>query len=215
VYRNDRIRTVPWSVHLLLIDRARLGFEWVTTLQPNRMLGLGPLTEQVRAIPPDLGRPLAAMNGDFYRLENDPYAGDPRGLQIVQGELVSAPDGNPCFWIDPAGLPHISNVVSQLRVTWPGGEAIPCGLNEDRRWNGVVLYTSRVGRSTRTSGGRELILDGAGKSDWLPLRAGQTYSAQVREVKEIGNSRLSNGIIVLSLSPSLAGRLPALAREPF
>src|SRR5437016_3105239 len=70
VYRNDRIRTVPWSVHLLLIDRARLGFEWVTTLQPNRMLGLGPLTEQVRAIPPDLGRPLAAMNGDFYRLEN-------------------------------------------------------------------------------------------------------------------------------------------------
>lgn len=207
-YQNDRVRTVPWSIHLLKIDRSRPDFELVTTLAKNTVLGLGPLTEQIRTIPAEQGRPLAAVNGDFYRTEREWYAGDPRGLQILQGEFISAPNGNPCFWMDARGTPHISNVVSQLKVIWPNRETTPCGLNEERRPNAAVLYTPRLGRSTQTSGGRELILERSGQSAWLPLRPGRTYLAYVREVRESGNTSLNKDIMVLSLGSSLAARLP-------
>lgn len=211
LYKNDWIRTVPWSVHVLRIDRSRPDFDLVTTLSQNQILGLGPLSEQIRTIPSERGRPLAAINGDFYVWEREPYAGDPRGLQLLQGELVSAPDGTICFWIDPQGNPHMSNVVSQLRVTWPSGETTPLGLNEDRRPNAAVLYTPRLGTSTRTYGGREFVLERAGSGAWLPLRAGQVYAAQVREARDGGNTRLTSDIMVLSLGPSLAARSPRLA----
>ena len=33
---------------------------------------------------------LAAINGDFFVIQPGPYQGDPRGIQIAEGELVSA-----------------------------------------------------------------------------------------------------------------------------
>jgi hypothetical protein len=207
-YRNERIREVPWSIHVLQIDFSQTNVELVTTLSQNEVFGLSPLTEQIRSIPAERGRPVAAMNGDFYRTEHEPYAGDPRGVQILRGELVSAPDGKTGFWIDPRGVPHIDNLISQLKVSWPNGETTACGLNEERRPTAAVLYTPRLGASTLTSGGRELILERVGQSEWLPLRAGQTYTARVRAVRETGNTKLSSEIMVLSLGPSLAGRVP-------
>jgi len=201
---------MPWSIHVLQIDRSRTDLELVTTLGRNQFLGLGPLSEQVRAIPREQGRPLAAMNGDFYR-EYGPSPGDPRGLQILQGEVVSAPDGKACFWIDAQGAPHIGQPVSLFAVVWPTGEVTPCGLNEDRTRDSAVLYTPRAGASTRTSGGTELILERAGTNTWLPLRPGHAYAARVRQVREQGNTRLSSETLVLSLSPSLAARLPPAA----
>ena len=40
-----------------------------------------------------MGHAVAGLNGDFYERENPLYAGDPRGLQIVDGELLSGPAG--------------------------------------------------------------------------------------------------------------------------
>jgi len=48
------------------------------------------IADQARTIPPEIGRAVAGVNGDFYERENPTYAGDPRGLQIVKGELISA-----------------------------------------------------------------------------------------------------------------------------
>lgn len=211
LYKNERIRSVPWSIHVLRIDRSRSDFELATTLAQGRVLGLAPLTDQLRTVSRERGWPLAAINGDFYRVEHEEYAGDPKGLQILHGDLVSAPTGKVCFWIDPQGLPHLEDVVSQFKATWPTGETIRFGLNEDRKSNAAVLYTLRLGSATQTSGGREYVLEPTGTNTWLPLRAGHDYTAQVREVRKSGNSRLSADTVVLSLGPSLAARLPALA----
>jgi large repetitive protein len=208
VYRNDRIRDVPWSINLLKVDRSRNDFEFTTTLGHGRTLGLSPLSEQIETLPSELGHPIVAINGDFYRTEQESYAGDPRGLQIARGELVSAPIGKTAFWVDTEGKPWMKNVSSQFRITWPGGETTPFGLNEERHSNDAILYTPRGGSSTHASGGRELILVRSGDGEWLPLRAGQTYTAEVREVRESGNSRLNSDIMVLSIGPMLLARVP-------
>ncbi len=207
-FRNDWIRDVPWSVNVLKIDRSRSDWQFTTTLGRGRTLGLGALTEQLEAIPSDLGQPIAAINGDFYRTEHEPYAGDPRGLQIMRGELISAPIGKTSFWIDLEGKPIIANVAPQMKIVWPNGESISFGLNEERDSNEAVIYTARAGASTRTAGGREIILGQHGEDPWLPLRPDQTYSAQVKSIRETGNTRLDNDAVILSIGPTLVHRVP-------
>jgi exopolysaccharide biosynthesis protein len=210
-YKNERVRQGPWSINLLLIDRSRTSLELATTLGgKGKILGLSKLTEQVKSFPADLGQPVAAVNGDFYRTEHHRYAGDPRGLQIMNGELVSAPTGKTCFWIDANDEPRMGEVVSHLKVTWPDGETTAIGLNEERRSNRAVLYTPTLGSSTRTSGGVELVLARDGPGEWLPLRPGVTCNASVQEVRQEGNTKLHRNTMVLSLGPTLAAKLPVI-----
>ena len=207
-YIHDEVRDVPWSIHLIKLELSHTNLELHTTLGDGSVLGMSLVSEQVKRLPPALGRPVAAINGDFYNSSLN-YPGDPQGLQIVQGELVSAPSAAwVCCWIDAAGRPHRTNVVSQFKVTWPDGATAPLGLNEERASDAAVLYTAAIGNSTRASGGRELVLERPTNSVWLPLRIGQTYTARVREVRETGNSPVGRDVMVLSLGPGLAARVP-------
>src|SRR6185295_6033608 len=115
-----------------------------------------PVTEQTTLS--NLGIPVAAINGDFYQRDG-PYAGDPRGLQIMEGELISAPARGASFCIDAIGEPHTINAASLLQVIWPNGLTSPLGLNEGRLPKQVTLYTPALGSSTHTLGGRELVLE--------------------------------------------------------
>ena len=206
-YHNDRIESVPWSVHVGKLDRANKDYELHTVLAKNTIVGLNTLSEQIRAFPTEFGRPIAAINGDFFQIEKGPYQGDPKGLQIMQGELVSAPDDWSCFWLDAEGNPHMTNVLSTLNATLPGGLNIPIGLNEERTNNAAVLYTPRLGPSTLTEGGREFVLERDGEKPWLPLHIGQTYTGRVRQVHEGGNTPLTDDVIVLSINPQLVPRV--------
>ena len=203
-YQHDKVPSVPWSIHVAKIERGRTDLELRSTLARGKVEGLSTLVQQVRELPPTDGQPIAAINGDFYVVdEKNPYLGDPRGLQILDGELVSAPTDQASFWIDAAGQPQTTNVISQLNVTWPDGSSTPIGLNEERREGAAVLYTPRHGASTRTKGGRELIIESTGGGPWLPLQAGREISARVRETQTNGNSTVSEGVMVLSLSTTL------------
>ena len=210
-YQNDRVASVPWSIHIAKIDRRDPSLEVHTTLAKGTILGLSTVSEQVASLPPELGTPLVGVNGDMYQRENSSYPGDPRGLQIVEGELVSAPATSAAFWIDAAGNPHATNVQSQFRVTWPEGQGFTFGLNEDRRGTSMVLFTPTLGRATRTRSGKEFILEPNDSGPWLPLRVGETYTAKVRDVKESGNTRLEAGLMVLSVGDQLAAKLPPTA----
>src|SRR5262249_16333502 len=143
----------------------------------------------------------------FY-LREGPCAGDPRGVQIVEGELISAPAGGASFWIDALGEPQISNTVSEFQVTWPDGKSSPINLNGRREPNEIELYTPAFGSSTRTVRGRELVLEQQGTNDWLPLRPGRTYRARVREIHEAGDSKIFPKTLVLSIGPGPARTMP-------
>lgn len=83
-YKNDRIGSVPWSVHVVKIPRNDPTLEMRSTLAKGTVLGLSRLSDQALDIPSSAGTPLAGVNGDFYEREGSRYAGDPRGLQIVE-----------------------------------------------------------------------------------------------------------------------------------
>ena len=205
-YTNYRFAEVPWSVQVARMDRSNPHLEIHSAHARGSVCGLSTLSEVVGAVPADAGEPMAAVNGDFF-LRDQAYAGDPRGLQIVDGDLVSGPTGGAVFWMDAAGQPHAADVQSEMKVTWPNGSSTPIGLNEPRPPDGAVLYTASLGRSTFTANGLEFVLEKEIGGPWYPLPVGETIKARVKEIRGTPNTRLSPNIIVLSVGPALAVRL--------
>jgi len=208
-YTNEVLDDIPWSIHVIRLDRGSRDFEFVTTLGKGDMFGMGTVSEQLKTLPRALGRPMAAINGDFYD-KSERYQGRPRDLQICRGEVVSNPAGHTCFWIAPDGTPQMTNLYSRFRVGFPGGRSIPIGLNQAREDDGAVLYTPVIGQSTRTSGGTELVLEGTNNSPLQPLRVGQCFGARVKSVRTSGNTELQPGTAVLSVGPALLASLPGV-----
>ena len=209
-YKNDRVARVPWSIHVLKIDRSRNDLTFYAPHARGKVLGVSLIADQARAVPREMGRAIAGVNADFYERDNPTYAGDPRGLQIVDGELLSAPS-TVCVWFDEDGNPHLDDVKGDFKVTWPNGRKTPFGLNERRGSGMAVLYTPTYGASTRATGGRQVILETDGDGPWLPLQPGQTYRGRVREVQNNGNTRLTADVMVLSLGSQLLASLPEVA----
>jgi hypothetical protein len=211
LYTNDVDPRTPMSAHIIKVSRTATDVRFCTTFGKGDALGMDLVSEQLKTLPGELGEVVAAVNGDFYHKIKD-YEGRPRDVQIRRGEVVSSPSGHAAFWIDSQGQPQMTNVSSRFRVVWPDGKATPVGLNQYRTNDAVVLYTAAVGRSTRTSGGLEYVLEPAtSKGPWLPLRIGQVYEARVRQVLTAGNTPLGPQAMVLSVGPKLAPRLPACA----
>jgi len=208
-YTNVVYPHIPLSIHVVKGDRTRADLRLHTTLGGGGVMGMGNVTDQLKALPAELGTPLAAINGDFYEKAKD-YPGRPRDLQIRNGEVLTHPAGHACFWIDADGTPRMTNVYSRFRVTWPDGDSTPFGLNVERTNGTAVLYSAVLGDSTMTRGGIEYVLEGSPGCEWLPLRAGKTYEAVVRQMTTNGNSRLDRQTVVLSVSPELAAGLKPL-----
>jgi len=201
-YTNVVVPAEPWSIHVVKVDRSGSRYEIQALHARNGALGLSTLQDQVAGVDAGKGAAVAAINGGFYRRDSA-YAGGARGLQIVAGEVISAPAGSVCFWVDIGGEPRLTNVNSLFQFTTPDGKTTSFGLNEERKENGVVLYTPAVGRSTLTTNGLELVLERA-SNRWLPLRMGQHYSARVREIHTGGNTALAPDVMVLSLGDGVA-----------
>jgi hypothetical protein len=201
-FTNHVVSDKPWSIHVARV--ARNGEFTIHSVHAmNGALGLTPLTEQVRAIQPELGSPLVAVNGDFYQRERA-YAGDARGLQIINGELISAPAGTAAFWVDRADTPRTANVASRFTMS-SNGKTIPIGLNEELFATNAVLFTPAAGASTRTTAATELVLEQHGTNRWLPLTVGDVFQGKIREVRRQGNTSLTNGIAVLALGATVLG----------
>ena len=205
-YRHDEVPAIPWSIHIFKLSRAHREFTFQTTLGSSNRLGMSTVSEQMQQLDPEHGQPIAAVNGDFYT--TDAHApGDPRDLQIFHGELVSAPAGHACFWIDPSGRPQMTNVQSRLRFVFEDGVRHEVGLNELRPDDKAVLYTPRMGATTRTGRGIEYVLEPIGRDAGLPLRPEAVVSARVRSVCKSGDSPVPDDAWVLSIGPTLAARL--------
>ena len=207
-YAHLRITNQPWSVHIARLERARPEFGIVSTLGRGVIQGLSPLSAQARSVPPAIGRPVAAVNGDFFLIHPGPYQGDPKGLQILNGELVSTP-GQLSFWAAGHEL-HIDPVASAMAVTWPDGTKTPFGLNQTPQPDTAVLFTPIFGPSTRATNQIELTLEKLDAGRWLPLRASRSFRARVRSISMCGDTRLEPDIAVLTLGAKLTKHLNSI-----
>lgn len=209
-YFHDEVTDVPWSIHVVKIARDRPDLCFGTTLGGGTQIGMSLLSEQVKGLPANRGRVLAAINGDFYK-SSSRYPGDPEGVQILDGELISAPrPTHSCFWVDASSLPHITNVQSGFKATLPGGTTFPFGLNEERSDESLVLFTAANGASTRARGGVELILSRSNDQPWLPLQVGAIYKARVKQVNTTCDSPLTPETMVLSAGSGVAASFAGL-----
>jgi hypothetical protein len=205
-YTNVVVAEVPWSIQIVKIPRDNHRYEVRFVHAADRAVGLQTLSDQVIAATTEACAPVAAVNGGFFLRDygqTNAYAGSPRGLQIVDGEVLSAPSGDATLWVDYSGQPHAANVASQFKITWPDGRSTPFALNGPRTNNEVELYTPAAGASTHTSGGRELVLEPQAVGPWLPLRIDREYLARVREIHTTGDTPLSPNTMVLSISPAM------------
>ncbi len=207
-YTNQVLSSGPVSVHVIRVDRSRPASQLRSVHAGNGAFGLANISDHLRGLPKAVGRPVAAINGDFYQREGT-YAGDPRGLQLIDGVLVSAPLGV-SLWIDRAGEPHMDDVESRFQVTWPDGSKAAMGFNEESAPNRLVLFTPTTGPSTRTRGGREWILapEASGTTSGLPI--GARMKLRVTEIRDGGNSPIPTHGFVLSAGPALVRRLPTV-----
>jgi large repetitive protein len=210
-YFRDANPRIPLAVHVVRIDRSQKDLEFHTTLGGDNQIGMAVLSQQAKFIKPQIGKAVAAINGDYFYTER-PFMGDPMNLQILRGgELVSGPGADRAFfYLDAQGEPHVTNAVDAFLATWPNGKSIPIGLNETPATvNQPVLYTTIAGVSTRIEG-VDLILERGGNSPWLPLRVGQKLTAKIRRVNKQGYSRIDPDCMVLSLNPRTVKQLPPL-----
>jgi hypothetical protein len=197
----------PISVNVLRIPRNDRTLEIHSLHGDGRAIGLGTVSEQLKLI--EGPKPIAAVNGDFYVREGA-FAGDPRGLQIMNGELLSAPVKSSSFWLDASGDPHIALVESEFRVSLPNGWSSTFGLNARCEANQAQLYSSALGAAARGPGGREIVLALAQGDTNVPLRAGREYVMKVIAVRGATNTAIEPGTFVLMFGSALAKSAPPL-----
>jgi hypothetical protein len=208
-YTNQHISSAPWSIHVVRIPRSDPQFQILSIHADNSAIGLQPLSKMLRGIPSDRGEAVAGINGDFYQRDKA-YAGDPRGLQILDHQFLSAPIGGIGFWIDTSEEPHAGPVTNRFKAFFPDGTQLPFGLNEERRPDRLVIYTQLMGTDTKTSGGREIVLESPNTTPLNGLPVETNLTLRVRSVREDGNTPVAAGTLVLSAGPAIARKMPKL-----
>lgn len=136
---------------------------------------------------------LVGVNADYF-----PFTGDPLGLCIVNGELVSEPLlDRAVMGILKNGSVFFDNPRMSAKLTLASGMSRQIdGINRGRETNQVVCYTESFGASTRTEyKSTEVLL----ASTDLPVRIGKPIGATVMKVVlDTMNTPIPKGGMVLS-----------------
>ena len=146
-------------------------------------------------------RVVVAVNGGFGVLGDiRGYGGVLENLHIQDGELITQPtDTEACFGVTESGE-FLSTPVQMKANIQIGTHTLELGCINQRRLDGchIILYTPRLGESTRTRRrrGKEVILSGLS----LPLTPNYTHPYLVEKVSNDGNSPIPKDSTVLWIS---------------
>lgn len=201
------VRDEPWSIHIVRIERDQPQLRFMPSLAFHDRIGLNPLSDQVSLFPKSLGTPVAAINGDFYAIENDPMPGDPRGLFIQNGHLISAPIERDCLWFEESGTPHIDTIRPRFTVRVGSSQPVALGLNEDFDGSRPVLLTEAASKAIEWDAPSGWVLARDGSHPWLPLKAGQRLHAVVRGAVVSHRTPMETGSLLLRAGPDLQAAL--------
>lgn len=171
-------REGPVAIHVLELERGNPYVHPEVVLGGEQVIGL----ETVRGGANRLSTPehyaVAGINGDFFRIEAGPYQGDPIGLMVARGELLSSPYPRSAFVLTAAGTPIIDVFRMEAAVQALDGSKFPIiGVNQERGPHDLILYTSRFSLATRTSSpGLQVVVNGLE----LPIRPNRGYLGQIK-----------------------------------
>ncbi|HYE33171.1 MAG TPA: phosphodiester glycosidase family protein [Methylomirabilota bacterium] len=193
-------RKGPATVHVVQAPLRSPTVELRTMHAFGKPLGLAPVSSQAALVTNAVV--LAAINADYYERAGD-FAGDVRGVQIMNGSLISNPGGNVTFWIDPRGQPQVAVVESRIQLMLSDGRKLPLTVNEFRGDDEATIYSPTVSRDVVPATGRSYFLEFNEPSSQV-LATGQAYTAKVHAAS--GNDAAG---MLLSIGPAI--NLPALS----
>lgn len=209
-YRHEVDPAGPWDIHIVSIDRAEPLVSLAPTLGDGRILGCTALSAMARAVTTPTRYPVALVNADYFSMDSaDRYRGDPLGLYVEEGELLSQPSARAGLLIGDKGELAIARPTLECWVEHDtaGRFPITC-LNQSRPAGGLTLYRPLFGESTLTPAtGVELTLTGLAG----PLAPVGDYELTVAAVNEGGNSLIPADGLVLSGSGPAGDYLHRLA----
>ena len=158
LYADDGYPTTgPWSVQALRIDPDRFAGTCVASV--GERSAARETTSQMASA---LGA-IAGVNGGFFDI-NGPslFSGDPLGVSVVSGELVSeAVDGRSALVLDGCDA-RVTEIATDVSVTVSGRTRTIDALNRRAGRDELVLYTDHLGVRTPADGGFEVVLDDTG-----------------------------------------------------
>jgi len=145
----------PWAIEVVEADLSQQYLELRALLGAGAMIGKGTVAEAAAAAATEARRPVAAVNGGFFSLADDQYAGIPLGLHVEQGELVTLPDpARSVLYVLADGAVHIGRFRASAWLRGPDDLLFPLSaLNRPPAYCDLVLFTPRFGEETRASQG--------------------------------------------------------------
>ncbi len=199
-YRVGKMKTTggrPQSVRVATVDADHPQVQLKALLSNGKVVQRQVVTKIALSRSRVGFRPMVATNGDMsVRNRVDAYAA-PLSMAVSNGELMVAQTCvRPTLGVDADGDVRIGNVRADVSVTPPGKKYTVRvhRVNTHRDDGLVVLYTKRFAASTRTTGGREVVLDLEGK-----LEPNGVQRVKVVRVRKTGNTTLNWGQAVLSV----------------
>ncbi|MEB3330774.1 MAG: phosphodiester glycosidase family protein [Candidatus Sericytochromatia bacterium] len=181
----------PVVAHVLRLEPDRVDLELRPVLARDGFAARETVTSMARR-----RGAVAAINGSFF----SPRTGEPLGVLMVDGELISAPLFHRSALALGGAKARIGATALGARLTLQSGETYDLdGINQPRGLNRLVLYTPRFGPRTGTpSGGREWTVDrhgvvlGSGEADSDIPPNGRVLSAHGQAAEWLAR-RLSPG----------------------
>ena len=146
-YRELHLADGPWEVQVVEFERDSASLRLGVALAAGQVHGREPLDKMVELVSTPRRRAIAAITGDFFKPD-----GDPVGLCIVGGELISTPNSRVALAILDDGTPVIDRFGFVANVRAGDGTTLRLdGVNQACPEDGVVLLTRRFDRQSRAS----------------------------------------------------------------
>jgi len=195
----------PLVVTAAIVDPATPGVQIKAALGGDTVIEENPTKgrETISAMTARRGA-VIGINADFF-----PYTGDPLNACVIDGQLVSEPEGRRAvvgITKDRKPFCDIPRLDAKLALASGVSRQID-GINRGRETNRVVAYTDIFGASTKIDyKGTDLICT----SPDLPVQPGKDMQLTVTEVKlDATNTPIPKGGIVLSAGGPAASFLSA------
>jgi hypothetical protein len=143
----------PWAIRVVEADLSQQYLELHTLLGGGETLARRQLSGIVASEHMQTGRPIAAVNGDFFSLASN--SGLMLGLHVEDDELVTFPDpGRSVFCVLSDGTMHIDRLRANAWLRGPDSLLLQfSGMNRPPSYADLILFTPRFGQQTQADPG--------------------------------------------------------------
>lgn len=200
-YRLKNERYIE-MVNTLEIDPRNKYIDLEVTSPKGKIVALDTVRNQAKQIDQTGHKVIAAFNGDFYNTTTK-FAGVPKGLQITNGEIITAPQSSQSVLAVMEDGSFSMNEKVQMTGAIEvdeGNEEAPMltGINRpESNSDYLYLYTSKFSSTTKTENAEvEVILNPEEEA----LKSNEVNVATVEAIEEASNSAIPSGKWILSAS---------------